>query len=627
MVAMAGGVSGRTDPFPGPAPVPRARVKRFLRGSEEKTPRAVAPRLRWHLKNLGIRENSAAEKAARWEPLLPEEPGFLEVEPGEDSARISQREIADAVDIGSAAKHFELRLEQFGPYRLDYTRNGRFLLLGGLRGHVAALDWAQRRLLSEFNVMETVRDVSWLHCESLLAVAQRRWLHVYDSQGLEIHVVRSFQNLLHLQFLPYHFLLAATSSQGLLHFLDVSVGREVATLSTRSGRAAAMAQDPATALIHLGHANGTVSLWTPNVAEPAVRLLAHRGAVRAIAVHGSGRLMATAGLDRKIRIFDLRTFGVLQEWGVPTGASQLDFSQRRLLAAACGDLLQIYPKVDSGSPPVAPFLQHRVPSPARGLRFCPFQDVLGAGHGSGFSSLLVPGSGEPNLDALEQNPFRSRRQRQEWEVKALLEKIPAELLTPEPALLSRVDTAGLEQKHQERVQRLGFDPTSKPKFRPRRRHRGRAPELRRRQRQHEETRARIRQSLEQKEKNQEEPPKKKRKKEGKTPQKSGNKLGENLQKSANKKGENPPKKGKKLGEKLQKVGEKTPKNQEKGEGNAQKIEKKLGKKTPKIGQKNGEKTKIKRKRQKGGPGSKLGGKAPKLGGSPPNRGALERFRK
>ncbi|XP_041315147.1 WD repeat-containing protein 46 [Pyrgilauda ruficollis] len=125
MVAMAGGVSGRTDPFPGPAPVPRARVKRFLRGTEEKAPRAVAPRLRWHLKNLGNQENSAAEKAARWEPLLPEEPGFLEADPGQDTARISQREIAEAVDIASASKHFELRLEQFGPYRLDYTRTGR----------------------------------------------------------------------------------------------------------------------------------------------------------------------------------------------------------------------------------------------------------------------------------------------------------------------------------------------------------------------------------------------------------------------------------------------------------------------------------------------------------------------
>ncbi|XP_064262437.1 WD repeat-containing protein 46, partial [Passer domesticus] len=225
------GAAGQSEAVPAGAP-------------SRKRPAPSPPRLRWHLKNLGNQENSAAEKAARWEPLLPEEPGFLEAEAGEDTARISQRQIADAADIGSAAKHFELRLEQFGPYRLDYTRNGRHLVLGGQRGHVAALDWAQRRLLSEFNVLEPVRDLRWLHSESLLAVAQRRWLHVYDSQGLEIHVLRAFQGVLRLEFLPYHFLLAAVSELGLLHFLDVSVGAEVATLRTRSGRAGAMAQSP-----------------------------------------------------------------------------------------------------------------------------------------------------------------------------------------------------------------------------------------------------------------------------------------------------------------------------------------------------------------------------------------------
>ncbi|XP_051631961.1 WD repeat-containing protein 46-like, partial [Manacus candei] len=322
VVAMAGGgVSGRTDPFPGPAPVPRPRVKRFLRGAAEKAPRPVAPRLRWHLKNLEKREKEAAEKAARWEPLLPEEPGFLEPDPGQDPTSISQREIAEAVDVAAASKHFELRLEQFGPYRVDYTRNGRYLLLGGQRGHVAALDWNSKRLLSEFNVLETINDLTWLHSESLLAVAQRRWLHVYDSQGLELHVLPKFPGILRLQFLPFHFLLVTASELGLLQFLDVSVGKEVSTLRPRCGRLAVMAQNPHNALVHLGHPNGTVSPVEPQRCR-------------------ARQLMATSGLDRKIRIFDLRNFGILQEWGGPAGAAALEFSQRGLLAAACGDLLQ-----------------------------------------------------------------------------------------------------------------------------------------------------------------------------------------------------------------------------------------------------------------------------------------------
>ncbi|XP_033928330.1 WD repeat-containing protein 46 isoform X2 [Melopsittacus undulatus] len=486
------------DPFPGPAALNPELVKRFRRGGGERAPRPRAPRLRRCLQSSAQREEAAAERAARTELMLPLEPGFLEPDPGQDSSTITQGDIVEAVDIASAAKHFELRLDQFGPYRIDYTRNGRHLLLGGRRGHVAALDWQTKQLQFEMNVMEQLNDVTWLHCESLLAVAQRRWLHVYDGQGLELSVLKSFPCILHLRFLPYHFLLAAASSRGLLQFLDVSVGQEVSVLSTHGGRPTTMEQNPSNAVLHVGHGNGTITLWSPSVQEPLVRMLSHRGAVRALAIDPSGTYMASAGLDRKVRLWDLRTYGALQDLVLPMGASHLDFSQRGLLAAACGDVVQVYKDIPKTLSP-HPYLCHRPPGPTSALRFCPYEDVLGTGHAHGFTSILVPGAGEANWDALENNPYRSRKQRQEWEVKALLEKIPAELITLDPSLLGRMDTATLEQKREERIQRLGFDPQAKPKFKPRHRTKGSSGLRRKKKVAHEQQRAVIQKSVEQRE--------------------------------------------------------------------------------------------------------------------------------
>ena len=81
---------------------------------------------------------------------------------------------------------------------------------------------------------------------------------------------------------------------------------------------------------------------------------------------------------------------------------------------------------------------------ADSIRFCPFEDVLGIGSKKGVTTILVPGAGEANPDSWQYNPYQTKKQRAETEVRMLLEKCQPETIALDPDILAKLDQNKIE---------------------------------------------------------------------------------------------------------------------------------------------------------------------------------------
>ena len=166
-------------------------------------------KLRGNLKSLESKYKTASLRLKDSEILHENTSGFLEPEtPLERTYKVRQDDILPDVSIETAKKRFDLKLDVLGPYVCDYTRNGRDLLLAGRNGHVATMDWREGKLGCELQLGETVRDARWLHNNQMFAVAQKKYVYIYDRAGVEIHCLKKHIEVTNMEFLPYHYLLA-----------------------------------------------------------------------------------------------------------------------------------------------------------------------------------------------------------------------------------------------------------------------------------------------------------------------------------------------------------------------------------------------------------------------------------
>ncbi|GFR46860.1 hypothetical protein Agub_g8501 [Astrephomene gubernaculifera] len=414
-------------------------AKRLKRGPAVDLKSITDKKLKGKLRRVeGVIQASQKKAAKINEWLLPASAGTLEAEGVERTWNFKQESVVAAVDSTAAAKAFDLSLPELGPYSLTFSRNGRFMLMGGGKGHLALMDWQRSHLVCEVQVRETVRDVTFLHNETFWAAAQRKYVYIYDKRGLEVHCLRDHTDVHALDFLPHHFLLTSIGEHGVLRYQDTSTGHIIAQHKTRLGSCGVMRHNPHNAAVVLGHALGCVTMWTPNLTTPAVKMLCHKGPVTALAVDPGGNYLATAGADSHIKVWDLRKLQPLHSYFSYAPVTRMDISQRGLLAVGYGRKVQVWQdalrtKVQS------PYMTHQLPAGVlHSFQFCPYEDVLGIGHSAGVSTMLVPGAGEPNFDSFVANPFQTVRQRQQQEVVALLDKLQPDTIVLDPDSVGRV---------------------------------------------------------------------------------------------------------------------------------------------------------------------------------------------
>lgn len=81
-----------------------------------------------HLNSLSSSAKASGMKSHEHDDLLLDHSnsGLMETETDmERTWKVKQDEIVESSAIATASKSFSLKLEEFGPYAVDYTRNGR----------------------------------------------------------------------------------------------------------------------------------------------------------------------------------------------------------------------------------------------------------------------------------------------------------------------------------------------------------------------------------------------------------------------------------------------------------------------------------------------------------------------
>ncbi|EJW02203.1 hypothetical protein EDEG_03357 [Edhazardia aedis USNM 41457] len=353
-------------------------------------------------------------------------------------------------------------------YHTKYDSTGRYKLVYNSQGYQSVIDTKKDKLQYEQEISDHVYDGTFLHNELYTALAQNKAVYTYK-QGVETQCIRELKNMRKISFMPYHFLLTCLQNDGVIKYFDTSIGKVVATVDSQfnnnsySKSTASSPEktklygkksktngsfnycleiNPANGITYIGHQNGTVTLHKPSQKEYILKVLCHTSLVKNIQIDRTGNYMITNGIDNVIKIWDIRNlYQSYNKIDTQTNHEFLKLSHNNYLATGFKNKIHIYKDIFNTNYKNIEDALHMQEtthgSLVRSLCYCPYQDILSAGHTHGFKSLIVPGSGDPIFDSCEDTPFRTKKQRQNLEVRRLLEKIPFELISEENDIIGK----------------------------------------------------------------------------------------------------------------------------------------------------------------------------------------------
>ena len=106
-----------------------------------------------------------------------------------------------------------------------------------------------------------------MHNDQMFALSQVNSTFIYDNRGIQLHKLQPSN---HLQYLPYHFLLALSDNRKLTYY-DTTTGHIVANHNAKNVYTS-MNQNKSNAVVALGTSKGVVQWWTPGIGTPGIQL-------------------------------------------------------------------------------------------------------------------------------------------------------------------------------------------------------------------------------------------------------------------------------------------------------------------------------------------------------------------